>query len=116
VRPKLSYGGGGPAKPAASKKERRERREQRVATAAGGDTVSTKGASRTGAAHEGSTVMVAVDLRVLLKLAKASPADRKPHDKKAKRRSNEQQQLQVPTCSVRLQLRRVDLEAAADVD
>ena len=106
-KPRLSYAGpgGGPPKPSLSKRERRERREQRAAPgAASGTAPSTAGG------EGGAAIRVAVELRVLLKLAKAAEpisvarvGTLGPHSKLPKR-GKQTGPVQVPVCSVRLRL------------
>ena len=109
---KLSYHAsshGGPKKPP-TKREKRERREQRTATAAASNGGSGRGGRQAGIAPEGSEVVVRVDLRVLLKLAKAPHSSARklkgPMALKGAKASTPAPQLQVPVCCMRLRCER----------
>ena len=118
-RPKLSYGGGGggPPKDTLTKRERRERREQRTATRGGGTPRPASGPQADG----DTVVSVAVDLRVLLKLAKAPQLAGRGqlggaevegiHRSKKAGKANKQRPVTVPVCCVGLRLVRVQAEA-----
>ena len=105
TKPKLSYGGGGggPPKSQLSKREKRERREQRA-------TSHAAPPAGTPASAVARQVRVAVDLRVLLKLAKAEPpsataakpAGGKHHPHPPRRKPPAP--VQIPVCCVRLRL------------
>ena len=106
-KPHLSYTGpgGGPPKPILSKRERRERRELRAAP-----NMAPNTASVTAGGEGGAAVRVAVELRVLLKLAKAAEpisvarvGTLGPQSKLPKR-GKQTGPVQVPVCSVRLRL------------
>ena len=122
-KPKLSYsgGGGGPPKGGLTKREKRERREQREeakvrsgAASSGGHPQGALGCAGDGGAGveaggRGGGVLVAVDLRVLLKLQKAHATTTTGYTSQPARRKKRSggppaAPVAVPTCCVGLRL------------
>ena len=97
---KLSYhSGGGPPKAPPSKKEKRDRREQKAAAKEGGSCCSAPPGHA--GADADSSPRVLVDLRVLLKLAKAPTA---AEARRGRKPGGRPPPIQVPTCCVRLRV------------